>query len=403
MNKMLVKSELEAERKLKLTNSAHHFEQTSEWLSELHQMNEIIRLKTAEVNDREQVIKTKQDKLNLLEQEVYMLKVKESSSPALMDLDALSFSAGVPPISKRQSEEQVDQLRMELQQCNEENNVLRAWNRQIDDALTEATEEMNAAKANAEKKAAGGGNDPKSSKDKDKDPFDFQYTDPKRDNKKGKGFGDPDPDDDDPDSGGGPPGPPGLPPFRGNANDDAASVSATTITAATEPRVSRRENDKVVISPWPKHQNLGIWQSDLIKSVCLAANDGDRTAWEEWLRPALQPNADLDALSDSGGNRYQSIDAKLSIALSNVISQAGDIARHVSVKLRLRTQIKSRQGTYVMGREILAMILSHFRTPGVRETAFTMEHIVKAQYLGDNHIDAFYEKWMEMVLSLIHI
>ena len=60
------------------------------------------------------------------------------------------------------------------------------------------------------------------------------------------------------------------------------------------------------MSPWPKHQNLGVWTSDLIKSksVCLAANDGDRTAWEEWLRPALQPNADLDALNDSGGNRY---------------------------------------------------------------------------------------------------
>ena len=37
--------------------------------------------------------------------------------------------------------------------------------------------------------------------------------------------------------------------------------------------------DKVYISPWPKHQNLGVWQSDLIKSVCLAANDGDRAAW----------------------------------------------------------------------------------------------------------------------------
>ena len=157
----------------------------------------------------------------------------------------------------------------------------------------------------------------------------------------------------------------------------------------------------MVISAWPKHQNLGIWTSDLIKSVCLAANDGDRTAWEEWLRPALQPNADLDALSDSGGNRYQSIDAKLSIALSNVISQAGDVARHVSVKLRLRTQTKSRLGTYVMGREILAMILSHFRTPGVRETAFTMEHIVQAKYLGDSHIDAFYEKWMEMVSNMM--
>ena len=69
--------------------------------------------------------------------------------------------------------------------------------------------------------------------------------------------------------------------------------------------------------------------------MCLAANDGDRAAWEAWLQPALRQNPDIYALNDSGGQRFQSIDAKLSIALSNVISQAGDVARHVAIKLRL--------------------------------------------------------------------
>ena len=99
-------------------------------------------------------------------------------------------------------------------------------------------------------------------------------------------------------------------------------------------------------------------------AICLAANDGDRAAWEAWVWPALQPDADLDALSDSGGQRYQSLDAKLSLALSRVITQAGDQARHVATKLRMRTQANARRGTFVMGREILAMILNHFRTPG---------------------------------------
>ena len=175
----------------------------------------------------------------------------------------------------------------------------------------------------------------------------------------------------------------------------------TAFTAEEPPRISRREADKVYISPWPKHQNLGVWQSDLIKSVCLAANDGDRAAWEAWLQPALRQNPDIDALNDSGGQRFQSIDAKLSIALSNVISQAGDVARHVAIKLRLRTQASNRRATFVMGREILAMILEHFRTPGQRETAFTMEHIIQSRYLGDANIETFYEKWMEIVSNMM--
>ena len=181
----------------------------------------------------------------------------------------------------------------------------------------------------------------------------------------------------------GPPNPPGLPSLRGSQRDSAIDLESTTaFTAEEPPRISRREADKVYISPWPKHQNLGVWQSDLIKSVCLAANDGDRAAWEAWLQPALRQNPDIDALNDSGGQRFQSIDAKLSIALSNVISQAGDVARHVAIKLRLRTQASNRRATFVMGREILAMILEHFRTPGQRETAFTMEHIIQSRYLA---------------------
>eukprot|EP00435_Cladocopium_sp_Y103_P068234 s172_g31.t1 len=54
-----------------------------------------------------------------------------------------------------------------------------------------------------------------------------------------------------------------------------------------------------------------------------------------------------------------------------------------------------------MGRERLAMILNHTRTPGQRETTFTMEHIVRAQHLGDANIDAFYEKWVEMVSNMM--
>ena len=97
--------------------------------------------------------------------------------------------------------------------------------------------------------------------------------------------------------------------------------------------------------------------------------------------------------------RFQSIDTKLSIALSSVITQAGEVARDVAMQLRHRTQAAGRNAGFVMGREILAMILNHFRTPGVRSTLFTMEHIVKMQYFGDNPLDQFYHKWVEVTTN----
>ena len=124
--------------------------------------------------------------------------------------------------------------------------------------------------------------------------------------------------------------------------------------------MSRREADKVTVSPWPKHQHLEVWAAETVMAICLAASDGDRAAWEAGIWPALQPDADIDALNDSGGQRYQSLDAKLSLALSRMIAQAGEPAWHVAAKLRMRTQDRARRGTFVMGREILVMILNHF-------------------------------------------
>ena len=106
-----------------------------------------------------------------------------------------------------------------------------------------------------------------------------------------------------------PNGPPGLPPsLRGSTFDD--NMSQSNITVAELPRVSRREADKITVGPWPKVQDVETWKSDVTKSVTLAANDGDRAAWQEWLLPALADNPDLDALNDSGGPRFQSIDTK---------------------------------------------------------------------------------------------
>ena len=67
--------------------------------------------------------------------------------------------------------------------------------------------------------------------------------------------------------------------------DQIGSQSAVSIIEPS--RVSRREVDKV--GERHKHQNLEVWPSDAVESVCFAANDGHRAAWEAWSWPALQP------------------------------------------------------------------------------------------------------------------
>ena len=390
-----LKSELENERKMKLASGVQQYERSCMFMAEIQDRDEKIGIKNSEVIDMKRHI----DELRR------SLKNSETSM-SRVNPDTLPYSAGIPNYDLA-SRLVIDKLENEVSEVNSENSVLRSWVSQIDKELTHETNAALFYRGHA-----GPSQDQPSQSNK-------KITDLLRevDNKiadgtekdyykpPGGGGGPPDPDGPSdpfgPNGPGPPPEPPGLPSMRGSQRDSADDISTAACTAEEVPRMSRREADKVYVSPWPKQQNLGVWQSDLIKSVVLAANDGDRAAWEAWLQQATRPNPDIELLNDSGGQRYQSIDAKLSIALSNVIAQAGDVARHVAIKLRLRTQSHSRRGTYVMGREILAMILEHFRTPGQRETAFTMEHIVSMKYLGDSNLEVFYEKWMEMVSNMM--
>ena len=391
-----LKSELDAERKMKLASGAQHYERSCAFMGEIQDRDEKIGIKNSEIIDMKRHI----DELRK------DLKNAETSLSRIHPND-LPYSAGINHHGLA-SRLVIDKLENEISEANSENNVLRSWVSQVGKELDHETNVALYYRGRSDPTPGPSSKQEKKITDllKEVDNRIADGTEKEYYQKPNGGGGGP-PDDDDPfgpfgpGDPGQPPDPPGLPSVRGSQRDSVDDISTAAYTAEEPPRVSRREADKVIVSPWPKQQNLGVWQSDLVKSVVLAANDGDRAAWEAWLQHATRPNPDIDALNDSGGQRFQSIDAKLSIALSNVITQAGDVARHVAIKLRLRTQQHSRRGTYVMGREILAMILEHFRTPGQRETAFTMEHIVSTKYLGDQNLEVFYEKWMEMVSNMM--
>ena len=127
-----------------------------------------------------------------------------------------------------------------MQKTNDENTALRAWNRQLDDTLFD---EINATQTSDQPKTekSKDHNKPQSSTLGNKYLKDINTETTPEEKKRGSS---------DHNFGG---EPPGLASLRGNGNDDAAFVSASISTAADQPRVSRREADKVFVSLWPKH------------------------------------------------------------------------------------------------------------------------------------------------------
>ena len=165
-------------------------------------------------------------------------------------------------------------------------------------------------------------------------------------------------------------------------------------------RISRKEHEKVTVKPWPKCQDLDVWRSNVVQAVCVASGDPDTAAWRRWLSPALLPDPDYAGLADSGEFRFQSIDSKLSMALQNMVDAAGETASEVKVRIRQRSQILGKEGNFLMGREILAMVLDHFRTTSKDEVLFNASHIYKLQYRGDKEMDKFLHAWIEIIANM---
>ena len=128
----------------------------------------------------------------------------------------------------------------------------------------------------------------------------------------------------------------------------------------------------------------------MVQAVCVASGDPDTAAWRRWLTPAQLPNPDYAELAVSGEFRFQSIDSsidsKLSIALQNMVDAAGETAYEAKVRIRQRSQVLGKEGDFLMGREILAMVLDHVRTTSKDEVLFNAGHIYKLQYRGDKEI-----------------
>ena len=179
------------------------------------------------------------------------------------------------------------------------------------------------------------------------------------------------------------------------ANSDIGQDGKDWVT-----RISRKEHEKVVVKPWPKCQDLDVWRSNVVQAVCVASGDPDTAAWRRWLTPATLPDPNYAELADSGDFRFQSTDSKISIALQNMVDAAGEVASEVKVKIRQRSQVLGKEGHFLMGREILAMVLDHFRTTSKDEVLFNASHIYKLQYRGDKEMDKFLNAWIEIIANM---
>ena len=166
--------------------------------------------------------------------------------------------------------------------------------------------------------------------------------------------------------------------------------------------VSLREAEKINLQPWPKTTELSSWKGSVVHEVCVASGDRNYEDWKAWLAPCLADQPDLEALAKAPDVRFQSIDAKLSNALRKVIENAGEKSMQVKYDMSMKNQMYGKSGDFIKGRELFAMILIRFKSPDHTEVLYNAHHLYMFNYYGDDQLEAFYNKWLDIVYNMKH-
>lgn len=87
--------------------------------------------------------------------------------------------------------------------------------------------------------------------------------------------------------------------IRTELSEAAAASSSSSTQVPIASKISRKEESKINVPPWPKINDLGLWKANLIQAIIVAANDFDQQPWIDWIKEAID-DPDPDKFVNSG-------------------------------------------------------------------------------------------------------
>ena len=72
----------------------------------------------------------------------------------------------------------------------------------------------------------------------------------------------------------------------------------------------------------------------------------------------------------------------------------------VKYDMSMKSQLYGKSGDFIKGRELFAMILVGFKSPDHTEVLHNSHHLCVFNYYGDDQLEAFYNKWLDVVYNM---
>ena len=72
----------------------------------------------------------------------------------------------------------------------------------------------------------------------------------------------------------------------------------------------------------------------------------------------------------------------------------------VKYDMSMKNQMYKKSGDFIKSRELFAMILASFKSPDHTEVLHNSHHMYVFNYYGDDQLEAFYNKWFDIVYNM---
>jgi hypothetical protein len=159
-----------------------------------------------------------------------------------------------------------------------------------------------------------------------------------------------------------------------------------------------KEAEKIDVPNFPTIVQLDNWKIRLGYALVAASGRGDSKEIA-WLRRCWDPDTRHEDLQASRRRRYATLDFRLGKAiLESVRAHGAPVKFSRENILRLQRQAFAANAV-VSGRRMVWLIDVRFRTSGSFEMVYSVEHLSKIEYLGDNKLPEFFSSWNKIVES----
>jgi hypothetical protein len=152
------------------------------------------------------------------------------------------------------------------------------------------------------------------------------------------------------------------------------------------------------VPSFPGINQLVNYRIELASSLSTASGryDCKEIAWFEEI---MAPGKTFEDLADSGLHRFLSLDVKLGVQLIPTIRARNDV-KILYDDILLRTRDAVGMGRILKGRQIVWLILDHYKCNSNLELVYTIEHLTGLKWLGDGSMHTFLANWHFIIGSM---